>query len=133
MKERSQIDAFSLKTLSVLVWMEMPKRIEIFCVSNRKRSSSVDGAKLVIKKKKKCCLKLRRKTFKGIGTKICNLGCAISVKEKLEIKYFARHTFSDVAMLYGVNQSVTSLQAYGCEIKNRRHSTDDVKDHMNGA
>ena len=81
LKERSQIDAFSLKTLSVLVWMEMPKRIEIFCVSKRKRSSSVDEAKVVIKKKKKkCCLKLRRKTFKGIGTKICSLGCAISVK-----------------------------------------------------
>ena len=61
--------------------MEMPKRIEIFWVSERKRSSSVNEAKVVIKKKKKKCrLKLRRKTFKGIGAKICSLGCAISVK-----------------------------------------------------
>ena len=28
--ERFQIDAFSMKTIGVLVWMERPKRIEIF-------------------------------------------------------------------------------------------------------
>ena len=77
--EHFQIDAFSMKTTSVLVWMERPKRIEIFCVSKRKRSS-VDGAKVVIKKKKKWCLKSRKKTFEGIGTNISSLGCAISVR-----------------------------------------------------
>ena len=76
---RFQIDAFSMKTISVLVWTEKPKRIEIFCVSKRKRSS-VDGAKVVIKKKKKWCLKSRKKTFEGIGTNISSLGCAISVR-----------------------------------------------------
>ena len=77
--ERFQIDAFSMKTISVLVWTEKPKRIEIFCVSKRKRSS-VDGAKVVIKKKKKWCLKSRKKTFEGIGINISSLGCAISVR-----------------------------------------------------
>ena len=36
---------FSMKPLSVLVWMERLKRIQMFCVSKRKRSS-VDGAKV---------------------------------------------------------------------------------------
>ena len=36
---------FSMKRLSVLVWMERLKRIQMFCVSKRKRSS-VDGAKV---------------------------------------------------------------------------------------
>ena len=34
-----------MKPLSVLVWMERLKRIQMFCVSKRKRSS-VDGAKV---------------------------------------------------------------------------------------
>ena len=34
-----------MKPLSVLVWMERPKRIQMFCVSKRKRSI-VDGAKV---------------------------------------------------------------------------------------
>ena len=35
-----------MKPLSVLVWMERLKRTQMFCVSKRKRSSSVDGAKV---------------------------------------------------------------------------------------
>ena len=60
--ERFQIDAFSMKTISVLVWMERPKRIEIFCVSKRKRSS-VDGAKVVIKKKKEMVFKIKEENL----------------------------------------------------------------------
>ena len=44
-QERFQIDAFSMKPLSVLVWMERPKRIQMSCVSKLKRSS-VGGAKV---------------------------------------------------------------------------------------